>query len=40
MQCFEKRESETIKVEVGLNSQIHANRADSENWILFQFKTA
>jgi hypothetical protein len=25
---------------VGLNSQIHTNRADSENWVLFQFKTA
>ncbi len=30
-----------IYVDIGLDSQIHdANRADSENWILFQFKTA
>ncbi len=29
-----------MELDIGLNSQIHANRADSENWILFQFKTA
>ncbi len=28
-----------LQLVVGLNSQIHTNRADSENWILFRLKT-